>query len=80
MEDQVKQLLSLGKSGILVSWIIQDLINRICTLCNIDHDIYYTTKTQSFLFFILDHVEGWCEHGTLIRHNNNDGILFEWII
>ena len=35
MEDQVKQLLSLGKSGILVSWIIQDQINRISTLCDI---------------------------------------------
>ena len=35
MEDQVKQLLSLGKSGILVSWIIQDQINRLCILSHI---------------------------------------------
>ena len=35
MEDQVKQLLSLGKSGILVSWVIQGQINRLCVVCDV---------------------------------------------
>ena len=75
MEDQVKQLLSLGKSGILVSWIIQDQINRISTLLF----ILLLIKHHHF-YFILDHVEGWCEHGTLFWINNNDGVFCEWII
>ena len=35
MEDQVKQLLSLEKSGILVSWVIQGQINRLCIVCDV---------------------------------------------
>ena len=45
-----------------------------------DDDVCYITKTRLFLFIKLDHVEGWCEHGALIRNDNNDGVLFEWII
>ena len=77
MEDQVKQLLSLGKSGILVSWVIQDLINRLCIVLIM---MFIALLKRNHFYFMLDYVEGWCEHGTLIWHNNNDGVLFEWII